>query len=339
MFWIIIHSTHEKIWCITYERESILDQELNILVEKFWSTSLKWESTQATTTRITCPTRIYLRIMACKCTSEQKCILVPLPSYSCMLYLSVHCVCRRSLWETIYGWVRVHPASPSCVQDSVGFIPKIWESEWIRKWFFMADNQFSFMTPCRKATKKNGFSIPRSRNRHSPTAHHCKFAAFECWKERNASAPHCARVLWNLVETPPLIVGYFQGGAITHRSASREWKATPTIISRESADSILARGRVDRKWLPEPRSPFPLSAAVWGLTYMTSATVLDISPSCLSCPQSAESEIGMLGFVKVCWFHSSTLPGQGRVNGKTIANSRNLNTRFRSMAIRSEFTW
>ena len=38
-----------------------------------------------------------------------------------------------------------------------------------------------------------------------------------------------------------------------------------------------------------------------------------------------------LGFVKICWYHSSALPGQGRVNGITTANSRTLTPRSLSM--------
>ena len=45
----------------------------------------------------------------------------------------------------------------------------------------------------------------------------------------------------------------------------------------------------------------------------------------------AESEIGVLGFKKVCWFHSSAQTGQGRVNGKTTTNSQTLTAQFRSM--------
>ena len=47
----------------------------------------------------------------------------------------------------------------------------------------------------------------------------------------------------------------------------------------------------------------------------------------------AESEIGWLGFVKICWFNSSALPGQERVNGKTTANSQTLTTRFRTLVM------
>ena len=45
-----------------------------------------------------------------------------------------------------------------------------------------------------------------------------------------------------------------------------------------------------------------------------------------------DSKIGWLGFVKIWWFHSSSaLPGQGRVNKKTTANSQTLTTRFRTL--------
>ena len=39
----------------------------------------------------------------------------------------------------------------------------------------------------------------------------------------------------------------------------------------------------------------------------------------------------MLGFLKISLFHYSALPGQGRVNGNTTANSQNFTTLFRSM--------
>ena len=37
--------------------------------------------------------------------------------------------------------------------------------------------------------------------------------------------------------------------------------------------------------------------------------------------------------MKICCFHSSALPGQGRVNGMNTANSRTLTPRSRSMCI------
>ena len=44
--------------------------------------------------------------------------------------------------------------------------------------------------------------------------------------------------------------------------------------------------------------------------------------------------MGVLGLVKICWFHCSTLPGQGRLNGKTTAKSRTLTPRFRTLVMK-----
>ena len=129
----------------------------------------------------------------------------------------VRCVCRRSLWETIYGrageWGRVVHLGASIydVRKIVRiFYPLPPPFHWHKSADFVPF--VCFWGPLPHPLRTSYMEAPYQ---SISCAQHCDVQRVLKREKCKPTASHRARVLWNLVLMPPLIVGYFKPTLLT----------------------------------------------------------------------------------------------------------------------------